>query len=104
MRVIGVNVVPDRRTLTIKIDSKRKTNSVRNPPDQLTPNTDFVTFLVPLKARRFKKSPVIMPWSHIHGSPRRFYYELNLTDDPGNAQFRSPIRMHYIRMIKYYYV
>ena len=40
--------------------------------------------------------------SHIHGSPRRFYYGLNLTDDPGNASFRSPIRMHYTRMIKYY--
>ena len=46
----------------------------------------------------------IMPRSHIHGSPRRFYYGLNLTDDAGNAKFRSPIRMHYIRMIKYYYV
>ena len=45
-----------------------------------------------------------MPRSHIHGSPRRFYYGLNLTDDPGNAYFRSPIRMHYIRMTKYYYV
>ena len=37
-----------------------------------------------------------MPRSHIHGSPRRFYYGLNLTDDPGNANFRSQIRMHYI--------
>ena len=48
----------------------------------------------------------LMPRSHIHGSPRQFYYGLNLTDDPGNANFRSPIRMHYIhvRMIKYYYV
>ena len=47
-----------------------------------------------------------MPRSHIHGSPRRFYHGLNLTDDPGQANFRSPIRMHYtcIRMIKYYYV
>ena len=35
-----------------------------------------------------------MPKSHIHGSPRRFHYGLNLTDDPGNAVFRSPIRMH----------
>ncbi|CAC5395216.1 unnamed protein product [Mytilus coruscus] len=26
-----------------------------------------------------------MPRSHIHGSPRRFHYGLNLTDDPGNA-------------------
>ena len=24
----------------------------------------------------------------------------SLTDDPENANFRSPIRMHYIRMIK----
>ena len=43
-----------------------------------------------------------MPRSHIHGSPRRFYYGFNLTDDPGNANFRSPIRMHYTRVIKYY--
>ena len=35
-----------------------------------------------------------MPRSHIHGSPRRFHYGSNLTDDPGNAIFRSPIRMH----------
>ena len=46
----------------------------------------------------------LMPRSHIHGFPRRFYYGLNLTDDPGNANFRSPIRMHYICIIKYYYV
>ena len=45
-----------------------------------------------------------MPRSHIHGSPRRLYYGLNLTDDPGNANFCSPIRMNYICMIKYYYV
>ena len=45
-----------------------------------------------------------MPRSHIPVSPRRFYYGLNLTYDPGNANFRSPIRMHYIRMIKYCYV
>ena len=45
----------------------------------------------------------VMPRSHIHGSPRRFYYGLNLTNDSGNANSRSPIRMHYIRMIKYYY-
>ena len=36
----------------------------------------------------------LMPMSHIHGSPRRFHYESNLMDDPGNANFRSPIRMH----------
>ena len=46
----------------------------------------------------------LMPRSHIRGSPRRFYYGLNLTDDRGNANFRSPIRMHYICMIKYYFV
>ena len=40
-----------------------------------------------------------MPRSHIHGSPRRFYCRLNLTDDPGNANFRSPIQMHYMRII-----
>ena len=39
-----------------------------------------------------------------HTFTDRFYYGLNLTDDPGNANFRSPIKMHYIRMIKYYYV
>ena len=36
----------------------------------------------------------VMPRSHIHGIPRRFYYGSNLTDDPGNANFCSPIRMH----------
>ena len=35
-----------------------------------------------------------MPRSHIHGSPRRFHCGLNLTDDPGNANFHSMIRMH----------
>ena len=35
----------------------------------------------------------VMPRSYIHGSPRRFHYGLNLTDDPGNANFRSLIRM-----------
>ena len=35
----------------------------------------------------------IMPRSHIHGSPRRFHYGSNPTDDPGNDNFRSPIRM-----------
>ena len=45
-----------------------------------------------------------MPRSNIHGSPRLFYFGFNLTDDPGNANFRSPIRMHYNCMIKYYYV
>ena len=57
-----------------------------------------------LKNRKRKKYAYIMPRSHIHGSPRRFYYGLNLTDDPGSANFRSPIRMHCIRMNKYYYV
>ena len=36
----------------------------------------------------------VMPRSHIHGSHRGFHYGSNLTDDPGNAIFRSPIRMH----------
>ena len=36
---------------------------------------------------------MVMPRSHIHGSPRRFHYGSNLTDDPGNAIFRRPIRM-----------
>ena len=35
-----------------------------------------------------------MPRSHIHGSPRRFHYGSNLTGDPGNAIFRSPVRMY----------
>ena len=47
---------------------------------------------------------LLMPRSHIHGSPRRFYCGLNLTDDPENANFRCPIRMHYNCMMKYYYV
>ena len=46
----------------------------------------------------------LMPRSHIHRSPRRLYYRLNFTDDPENAYFRSTIWMHYISMIKYYYV
>ena len=37
-----------------------------------------------------------MPRSHIHGSTRRFHYGSNLRDDLGNANFRSPIRMHNI--------
>ena len=35
-----------------------------------------------------------MPRSHIHGSPRRFHYGSNPTDDPGNDNFLSPIQMH----------
>ena len=35
----------------------------------------------------------LLPRSHIHGSPRRFHYGSNLTDDPGSAIFRRPIRM-----------
>ena len=35
-----------------------------------------------------------MPRSHIHGSPRRFHYRSSSTDDPGNDNFHSPIRMH----------
>ena len=36
----------------------------------------------------------LLPRSHIHGSPRRFHYGSDLTDDPGNAIFRSLIRVH----------
>ena len=36
----------------------------------------------------------LMPRSHIQGSPRRFHYGSNLTDDPGNNNFRSAMRMH----------
>ena len=36
----------------------------------------------------------VMPRSRIHGSPRRFHYGLILTDGPGNANFRSLMRMH----------
>ena len=36
----------------------------------------------------------LMPRSHTHGSPRRFHYESNPTDDPGNDNIRSPIQMH----------
>ena len=45
----------------------------------------------------FSKIPgvqLFMPRSHIHGSPRRFHYGSTPTDDPGNDNFRSPIRMH----------
>ena len=41
----------------------------------------------------FFRFPGIMPRSHIHESPCRFHYGSNLTDDPGNGIFRSPIRM-----------
>ena len=36
----------------------------------------------------------LMPRSHIRGSPRRFHYGSNPTDDPGNDNFYSLIRMH----------
>ena len=36
---------------------------------------------------------ILMPRSHTHGSPRRFHYGSNLTDDLGTAIFRRPIRM-----------
>ena len=66
----------------------------------IRPDIMIVSFLV----YGFLFACWVMPRSHIHGSPRRFYYRLNLTDDPGNANFRSSIRMHYIHMIKYYYL
>ena len=31
---------------------------------------------------------------HIHGSPPRFHYGSNFSDDHGNANFASSIRMH----------
>jgi hypothetical protein len=36
-----------------------------------------------------------MPRSHIHGSPRRFFDGVNLTDDPGYVNILCPIRMLY---------
>ena len=45
----------------------------------------------------------LMPRSHIHGSPRRFHYGLNPTDDPRNYNFRSPIRMHNVSTTTYDY-
>ena len=47
-----------------------------------------------MSCSRTQYNNCVMPRSHIHGSPRRFQYGSNLTDDPGNAIFRSPIRMH----------
>ena len=44
-----------------------------------------------------------MPRSHIHGSPRRFQYGSNLTDDPGNNNFHIPIRMHIASTTTYDY-
>ena len=44
-----------------------------------------------------------MPRSRIHGSPRRFHYGSNLMDDPGNDNFRSPIRMQNASIITYDY-
>ena len=40
------------------------------------------------------KPQVNMSRSHIHGSPCRFHYGSNPTDDLGNDNFSSPIRMH----------
>ena len=37
----------------------------------------------------------LMPKSHIHGSPWRFEYGLNLTDATEKAKFRTPIRIRY---------
>ena len=42
----------------------------------------------------FKIGTSLMPRSHIHGLPRWFHYGSNPTDDPGNANFRSPNWMH----------
>ena len=52
-------------------------------PDQ------FVWFIV-----RVLYDKSLLPRSHIHGSPCRFHYGSNPTDDPGNYNIRSPIRMH----------
>ena len=46
---------------------------------------------------------VLMPRSLMYGSPRRFHYGSNPTDDPENDNFRSPIRMHNASTTTYYY-
>ena len=45
----------------------------------------------------------VMPRSHIHGSPRRFHYGSNPTDDHGNDNFRSLIQMHNVSTTTYDY-
>ena len=45
----------------------------------------------------------LMPRSHIHGLSRRFHYGSNPTDDHGNDNFRSPIRMHNASTATYEY-
>ena len=45
----------------------------------------------------------VIPRSHIHGSPRRFHYGSNPTDDPGYDNFRSPMQMHYASTTTYDY-
>ena len=45
----------------------------------------------------------VMPRSHIYGSPRRFHYGSNPTDDPGNDNFRSTIGMHNASTTRYDY-
>ena len=69
----------------------------RSPLQSLCLLCNFACFycylMIFLKSTFTKNS--LMPRSHIHGSPRRFHYGLNLTDDPGNAIFRSPIRIWY---------
>ena len=44
-----------------------------------------------------------MPRSHINGSPRRFHYGSNPRDDPGNDNFRSPMRIHNASTTTYVY-
>ena len=44
-----------------------------------------------------------MTRSHIYGSLRLFHYGSNPTDDPGNDNFHSPIRMHNLRTTTYEY-
>ena len=73
-----------RGSFSIKVSrSAKRLFSIRESPPQIENR---------IMARLYVRS--IMPRSHIHGSPRRFHYGLDLTDDPGNVIFCSPIRMH----------
>jgi hypothetical protein len=56
---------------------------------------DFEVFHFSEKITFFAFYLVLLPRSHINGSPRQFYDGLNLTDDPGYANFLCTIRMRY---------
>ena len=102
--------------MTILDRASNLNNGIKNPPQLFDAVLQEILMLIPqhqitsiprVQNRLLLTGDTLaMPRSHIHGSPRRFYYRLNLTDDPGpgNANFRSPKQMRYLCIIYYYYV